>query len=130
MTVALAHLDAQLDDLRLPFSQVKATALPGGTVLIELPNVPLPAGWNQTHTTVYFLVPNGYPMATPDCFWTDGTLRLADGAMPMNSGANALPGMEHQHTLWFSWHVRSWNPAQDDLLTYFRVIENRLREVR
>jgi hypothetical protein len=130
VTVALAHLDAQLDDLRSVYLQMQATAQSGGTVLIELPQVVLPAGWNQTHTTVYFVVPLGYPMAQPDCFWTDGALRLATGEMPINSGTNPLPSMEHRPTLWFSWHVSGWNPAHDDLLTYLRVIENRFKEVR
>ena len=129
MTVALAHLDVQLGDLRAAFPQAQATAQAGGAVLVELPDLALPAGWNQTHTTVYFLVPLGYPLSQPDCFWTDGTLRLDTGAMPMNTGVNPLPQMEHLPTLWFSWHVSAWNPAHDDLLTYTRVIQNRLNQV-
>jgi Prokaryotic E2 family E len=117
--------------------QQLAAACPGagwkqvgdGSHVITIPDVELPEGWNAKKTTVRFLAPVGYPVSKPDCFWADPTLRLNSGAIPANTGQNHLPdGSSPQ--LWFSWHVQRWSPNFDTLLTYFRTIKNRFREVR
>ena len=100
-----------------------------GTVLITVPGARLPPGWNAESVTVYFVAPVGYPAARPDCFWTDPNLRLASGMMPANAQMNANHGGPEQ-LLWFSYHPTTWNPLQDDLLTYFQIISTRLREAR
>jgi hypothetical protein len=100
-----------------------------GSLVITIPDVELPDGWNAKKTTVRFVAPVGYPVSRPDCFWADPTLRLTSGAVPANTGQNPLPdGPSSQ--LWFSWHVQRWSPNHDTLLTYFRAIKNRFREAR
>lgn len=99
-----------------------------GTYIIQIPNVNLHEGWNMKQTTIWFHVPHGYPVAKPDCFWTDRNLRLANGMMPMNTGFNPMPDQSNE--LWFSWHAEKWNPNKDNLLTYMHMIEARLREIR
>jgi len=100
-----------------------------GSYVITIPEVELPDGWNAKKTTVRFIAPVGFPVSRPDCFWADPSLRLITGAVPANTGQNNLPdGSSPQ--LWFSWHVQSWSPNHDTLLTYFRVIKSRFREVR
>jgi hypothetical protein len=100
-----------------------------GTTLVTVPEVVLPPGWNQPATAVRFIVPVGYPMAQPDCFWAEGALRLAGGGMPQSAGVNEVPGTS-QAGLWFSWHLGVWNPVTDSLLTYVRVIQRRFAEPR
>lgn len=117
-------LDEQLATLREMFPQASMENAEGGAVLITVPDVPLPPGWNQTATTVRFLAPAGYPMARPDCFWTDPSVRLASGGMPQNGGLNSIPGRTDQH-MWFSWHLQAWNPLSDSLVTFLRVIQTR-----
>lgn len=129
MTVAAGPIEDQMQHLRRVCHRALTRQLPDGTTLVALADVPLPTGWNQATTTVDFVVPTGYPVAKPDCFYADGELRLANGAMPQSSGLNVLPGTGESR-LWFSWHVASWNPATDSLLTYLRVIQRRLAEVR
>lgn len=126
MTVTLAHLA----DGRVNSPQAQATAQPGGPVLTELPHLALPAGWNQAHTTVRFLVPLCHPLSQPDCSWTDSTLRLDRRATRVNTGGNLLLRMESLPTLWFSGHGRAWTPIHGDLLTYIRVFRNRSDQVR
>ena len=104
------------------------TPLPDGTAMVSVPGVPLPPGWSQSGTTVRFIVPVGYPMAKPDCFWADPGLRLANGGQPASSGVNTLPHGQG-NGLWFSWHVGVWK-ATDTLLTYVRVVQNRLSQPR
>lgn len=122
-------IQEHLATLRQVFPKASITALPDGSLLVTVPEVNLPPGWSQTTTTVYFVVPVGYPMARPDCFWADSTLRLAGGGMPTNAGVNTIPGTTEPR-LWFSWHVSAWNPASDGLLTYMRVIQRRLMQPR
>lgn len=97
-----------------------------GTALITIPDITLPPGWNARQTTVSFLAPVGYPMAKPDCFWASPDLRLANGAMPQSANLSPIPG-DPAARLWFSWHLSTWNPLNDTLLTYARVVQERFR---
>jgi hypothetical protein len=124
-------IDDQLKELSTAFPGSTAVARPDGSRLIQIPNFPLPkGGWNAEKTTVYFVVVASYPVAKPDCFWTDPTLRLATGAPPQNSSINDAAGLGAHQLLWFSWHIANWNPSTDTLLTYARVIERRFHELR
>lgn len=101
----------------------------GGTAVVSLPGVPLPAGWNRAEVGVKFVVPGGYPQAAPDCFWTEPALALAHGGAPQNTGQASTPGIPAEW-LWFSWHPSTWQPNSDNLLTYLNVIRRRLGEAR
>ena len=126
MTAAVGSIaEVQFEELKEAFPGAEMQALPGGLWVVRVPEVGLPAGWNQSVTTVWFLVPVGYPSANPDCFYADSSLRLASGAMPGATGVQAIPHVNSQH-LWFSWHVGSWSAGRDTLLTYLRVIRDRL----
>jgi len=103
-----------------------ARRLQDGTTLITA-EIRLTFGWNRDQVTVEFLLPIPYPNAQPDCFFVDADLRLVGGGMPTNSGLQVLDG---QPRLWFSWHVTSWNPAVDNIDSYLRFIESRLRDAR
>lgn len=102
---------------------------PDGSYVVTIPDVKLPTGWNAKETTVRFVLPVGYPISRPDCFWTNPELRLASGSIPQNTGNNQLPGSPTA-LLWFSWHVTKWSPNHDTVLTYFRVIMNRFNQLK
>jgi hypothetical protein len=119
----------QFEDLVRIYPDAEVTPVPGGLGLVSVPNIPLGNGWNQQMTTVHFLIPNGYPTARPDCFWADAELRTANGDMPANAAQNPIPGRAGPH-VWFSWHLASWQPARDSLITYLRVIRERLAQAR
>ncbi len=97
-----------------------------GTHIVSV-RLPLCAGWNAASALVRFLVPIPFPAAPPDCFYADPGLRLANDAMPTNTGPQLLAG---QQLLWFSWHLAFWNPAKDTLLGYVRFIAERLRRAQ
>lgn len=103
---------------------------PDGSAYIIVPEVRLPAGWNATATTIYFLAPLGYPSARPDSFWTDPNLRLESGVLPSNAQINGNNPGDLGSLLWFSFHPSSWNPLHDNLLTYFNIVRTRFREAR
>lgn len=109
------------------------TQLPNGAYLIRVADVDIGLGWNRRTANILFVAPPGYPAAQPDCFWIepDG-LRLEGGGTPLNSNdANPIPGeAPGRKTTWFSWHLQSWDPNRDSLLTFFNVILNRLKPAR
>jgi hypothetical protein len=95
-------------------------------MLVTVQSIRLPPGWNQPTTSVRLLAPLGYPLARPDCFWTDAGLRLAGGSMPQNTAPTAVPETT-EPALWFSWHLtQAWDPVRDDLLTWLAVVVGRL----
>jgi len=123
-------LERQLEELRQVYSGgAEPRTLPSGAVLIELKSVALPPGWNRASTSVRFVVPVGYPFAAPDCFWADNDLRLASGTQPQATNFQPIPEA-NLPGLWFSWHVQGWNPNRSNLVTYAKVIEQRLKEIR
>lgn len=121
-------VEQQLAFLRQIQADASATPLPTGAHLITIPEVKLPDGWNRPTANVLFLTPPGYPSAQPDCFWVEpGQFRLANQGTPHGSNdSNPIPGLApaRQFT-WFSWHLQSWNPNRDSLITYFNVIMKR-----
>lgn len=126
MTLADAHIAL----LAARHPSTESRVLPSGARLVTMSNLILPAGWSKTSTNVLFLVPQPYPYAAPDCFWTDAELRLANGCLPQNVLlGNPIPEVGGLH-LWFSWHLTgSWNPSRDTLVTWYNAIVDRFRRV-
>lgn len=131
-------IDDQFQDLvkharTLACEKPQRTDLPNGGAIIEIAGLKV-KGWNRQAVNLLFLVPPGFPSGPPDCFWIEpGGFRLADGGTPINSNdANPIPGDTNptRNTTWFSWHVQSWNPSRDTLLTYLNVILSRLDPAR
>lgn len=121
----------QLDDLKRVYPGASATLRSDGSVLIVVPDLRLPDGWNERSTTVRFLAPVQYPIAQPDCFWTDPQLRLMPGnRTPQNTNTGPIPPAPGEAAgpplLWFSWHVQGWDPNRGSLLSFLQVIKNRL----
>jgi hypothetical protein len=117
------------DQLNAHYSSARVEALAASGSLITIPELQLPSGWSKQTSMIRFLAPVAFPAAQPDCFWADTDLLLANGAPPSNSGIQVIPETSVQG-LWFSWHLSSWSPAHDDLLTYVRFIQKRFVDAR
>jgi hypothetical protein len=126
----MTPLQQQFEALRAEFPGATMEPLPSGAALVSIPDFPLPSGWLQSRTTVKFLAPVGYPLAKPDSFWASPDLRLQNGAMPQSTNQSGIPEVNGSPQLMFSWHLSQWNPNRDALLTYLRVIEQRLRQAQ
>lgn len=121
----------QFEQLRGRYPAATLQELPSSAALVIIPGVKLPPGWSSPTTSIYFIVPAGYPGPTPDCFWADQGLVLVNGAAPQASQSpNAIPETNIQGR-WFSWHVtggqQNWHPNRDDLMTYVRIVLDRFR---
>ncbi len=127
----MSILEGQLQQLRDRYGTVETKPLGSGNVLVTVPEVPLPEGWNKAETAIRFLVPPAYPYAPLDCFWADDDLRLRDGRVPQSAGAgNAIPE-DGGRGLWFSWHLtQPWNPNRDTLSSWMNTINDRLRRLQ
>jgi hypothetical protein len=117
----------QLEEVQKHYPGATSVDLGNATFRIDVPNYELPAGWSKERVTIWTLLPGGYPVAQPDCFWTDRDLRLKDGRTPQNTGLQQLPGTGEQ-VLWFSWHLQVWNPNEHSILTWLRVIRKRFEQ--
>lgn len=99
-------------------------AIPGATIGIIIKSYPIPPDiWNEPHADLLIITHPTYPNATIDMFWLDPPISLRRG-VPANATTMEMQfGREWQR---FSWHVGSWNPAHDNLLTYLKVVDHRL----
>ena len=120
-------LEQQFSLLKNYYPDATLQRLNDGSNLVSIPNIQLPDGWTKKTTEVKFITPVGYPLSRPDCFWSDSDLRLNNGNMPQNTGLNPIPHIPGNY-LWFSWHLSSWNPNNDNLLTYLNVVRRRLHD--
>ncbi len=122
---------SQFEDVKARYEGATRAPLPSGAALITVPGFPVSAGWTTDRTTVRFIEPNGYPYANPDCFWVEGDLRLANGAMPQNTNMMAIPEANINGLLWFSWHISEpWNPNRDSLLSWLSCVGDRFRKLQ
>lgn len=126
----MSPVEAQFEALRQIYPGADRQPLSDGSSVVTVPAVTVPEGWTAREATVRFVVPVGYPMARPDCFWAEETLMLTGARVPQNTGANAIPGGAPTPQRWYSWHVTHWSPNSDTLTTYVNVIRKRFSEAR
>lgn len=122
------RIEKDIDELKKKFgAQLNVTLLPSGARLIEIRNYNLVSGWDQQIVTILFVAPPAFPAAQPDCFWVEpGGLRFQGGQTPQNSNdSNPVPEVGQRGT-WFSWHLQHWNPNWHTLMSFVKVIEQRL----
>jgi hypothetical protein len=127
----MTPIEQQAEELRQRFPGSTVVPVSTGAHLVEIPQFPMPPGWNISVGTILFLAPPGYPMAQPDCFWVEPKpVTLQNGGTPQNSNdVNIIPGVGQRGT-WFSWHLSAWDPNYDSLIQYVRVILQRLKPAR
>lgn len=117
----------QLAAVRQRYGGASLLAQPDGSKVLEVPDMPLPSGWSLERTSVWVVVPVGYPQVQPDCFYASSELALTGGAAPASSGIQQLLGEPKR---WFSWHLQAWDPVRDGLAQFIRFVERRLAEAR
>lgn len=125
----MSVFEDQFIALREEFPTATYLKAQDGSYLVTIPDFQLPSGWTASAVTVRFIAPVGYPHSKPDCFWCDHDLKVEGGGVPQASGFNQMP-FGPSPLLWFSWHVATWSPNADTLLTYVHVIEKRFMERR
>jgi len=118
---------AQLDGVRERYPGASVHPASDGGYRLHVPGIVLPPGWSLSETSIWVVVPPGFPNLRPDCFFADVGLRLASGVEPASSSIQPLDGTPLR---WFSWHLSTWDGSRDGLVQYVRFVERRLSDVR
>ena len=115
-------LQAHIDKLREEGLTIET--IQGDEIGVVIKDYPLPAEiWSQPSADLLIKTHPTYPNAMIDMFWLDPPVSLRRDA-PVNAATiEAQFGREWQR---FSWHVGTWDPAHDNLLTYLTVVDDRL----
>ena len=115
-------LQAHIDKLREESLTIET--IQGDEIGVVIKDYPLPAEiWSQPSADLLIKTHPTYPNAMIDMFWLDPPVSLRCDA-PVNAATiEAQFGREWQR---FSWHVGTWDPAHDNLLTYLTVVDDRL----
>ena len=115
-------LQAHIDALRKEGRTIET--IQGDEIGIIIKSYPLPpAIWNQPSADLLIKTHPTYPNATIDMFWIDPPISLRSGNVANGTTPDTQFGKQWQR---FSWHVGSWDPAHDNLLTYLTVVDDRL----
>ena len=88
----------------------------------------LPKGWSKVDTNLLLITDVSYPNSKLDMFWVDEDLHLAGGKLPQ--AAESLETYLGKSWRRFSWHVRKWNPAVDNIATYLHTVDARLKQLQ
>ena len=81
--------------------------------------------WDRHKTDLLVITHPTYPNAKMDMFWVNPSISLKSGKKAQ--AADTIEGKLGINWLRFSWHVQSWNPGKDNLITYLDVVNDRLR---
>lgn len=94
-------------------------------ICIVFKDYPVPNNiWDHDKTDLLVVTHTTYPNAKMDMFWVDPPLSLKSGVAIKAVSPEARCGKNWQR---FSWHVNTWNPAHDNLMTYLNVVDDRLK---
>lgn len=96
-----------------------------GFANLVFPSYALPASLSKPSASVLIKIPLSYPNGRPDMFWTDVDVLLKDGRVPRS--AEAIESALGRQWRRFSWHLQTWNPGSENILTYLEFVNDRLR---
>ena len=82
--------------------------------------------WDRETTDLLIITHSTYPNAKIDMFWVDPPLKLKNGEQC--KAANVFEKKVGRTWQRFSWHLQSWNPGKDNLITYLEDVNQRLRK--
>ena len=115
-------LQAHIDKLREEGRTIET--MHGDEIGVVIKDYPLPSEiWSRPSADLLIKTHPTYPNALIDMFWLDPPVSLRRGAPVNGATMDAQFGREWQR---FSWHVGTWYPAHDNLLTYLAVVDDRL----
>lgn len=126
--LAIQAFEHQLAELRQQYGQVDVVSS-DQLRLVAIRGVVLPQGWNCDSVDLMIQVPQTYPPAALDMFWTFPHLKLLSGAWPQAGDQFE----QHAGINWqrFSWHYTGnrWHPGRDSLSSHMRFCVVRLNQL-
>jgi len=96
-----ALLERQLERLSNVYPAAVVQRRPDGSMLITVPDLPLPPGSQPAGTNIFLVLPAGYPTAKPSGFETLRELKLPNGVSPSaGRGEHVIDGQTLAHFCW------------------------------
>ena len=80
--------------------------------------------WEIDKTDVLIITYPAYPNPKIDMFWVEPHLKLKNGKIP--KAASVIEKKLGRSWQRFSWHLQSWNPGKDNLITFLNDVNERL----
>src|SRR4051812_24512055 len=97
----------------------------GAAIHVVIKNFPLPR-YKPHRADLLIIVPNGYPRANLDMFWTYPDVSRPDGRVPLNADVHE----QHGGRNWQRWSRHfadgKWRPGIDNLRTYLTTVKTEL----
>ena len=94
-------VDRQLMRLREVYPAVAIQSRPDGSMVISVPDLPLPPGSAPAVTEILLVLPAGYPTAKPSGFETLRELKQPNGISPVaGRGEHVVDGRTLAHFCW------------------------------
>lgn len=100
----------------------------GNRFFVLFEHYPLPRGWNKEETSLLLITDVSYPNSKLDMFWVDPDLLLQGNKVPQ--AGNSIETYMNRRWRRFSWHVRKWNPAVDNVRSYLHTVDARLKQLQ
>jgi len=124
------QLEEDINALRQDGWTVDVQRVPptGNQIFVIIQKYPLPPGWNKSETRLLLITDVGYPNSKIDMFWVDPDVVLQQDNKVPQAGESIETYME-QRWRRFSWHVKKWNPAVDNIKSYLHTVDNRLKQI-
>ncbi len=100
-------------------------AVVGGALHVVIHEFELLAAYIPSRVDLLVILPAGYPNASPDMFWTDPAVRLANGASPHRADVYENYG-NRRWQRWSRHRIQAWRPGIDGLRSHIGAIRREL----
>ncbi len=120
-----AQLIREVEELRADGFSVELVEGEGFANVI-FQDYPIPPSYNKASSDLLVKMPMSYPNGSPDMFWTDEDLLLADGQVPKEANVFETPMGKRWRR--FSWHPHGWSPASGNLRMYLEFVNSGLNK--
>jgi len=116
-------LAEDIDFLRTEGYKVNVTD--GQEICIVIKDYAIPGQiWSRDKVDLLVIAHPSYPNDKMDMFWVNPPITLLNKNQAKAVSMENKCGKPWQR---FSWHVNTWNPGTDNLITYLDVVNERLR---
>jgi len=103
----LKTVEEQIERVKVDYRDLEVSPQPDGSIQIVIKNFRLPAHWGREKTSILIKLPPGYPEAMP-------------------AGFSAQ--LDGQNWSGFCYRPGSWNPSQENLWKWVKLIEKFFEE--
>lgn len=110
----------ELEELKKEFADLTVSQQPDGRIHVEITGFKLPDGWSPNPTTIFFIIPQGYPQAVPTEFFAEPSVRGPAGRNPNYTSQQQVDGKTWTR---FCWRPQQWDMSSETIWNYVKFIQ-------